>query len=51
VSEEKSMEIWAHENCFVWAPGVHLLGSKLMGLEEAVWDSLKTVRIGEGFLA
>lgn len=45
VVEPKSLEIWAHESCFVWAPGVHLIGSKIIGLEEAVWEAVQTVRL------
>ncbi|XP_065225708.1 uncharacterized protein CG5098 isoform X2 [Planococcus citri] len=39
----KSMEIWAHENCFIWASGIHLVGSKLVGLEAAVFEALQTI--------
>lgn len=42
-TEQKSLEIWAHENCIVWASGVHLIGSKLIGLEEAISEALQTV--------
>lgn len=41
--EPKSLEVWAHENCIVWASGVYLIGSKLIGLEEAVMQALQTV--------
>lgn len=37
--DEKSYEIWAHEDCVVWAPGIYLVGPKIVGLEEAVWTS------------
>lgn len=43
--EQKSFEVWAHENCIVWASGVHLIGSKLIGLEEAVMQALETVSV------
>lgn len=32
-----SFEVWAHEECIVWSPGIHLIGPKIVGLEEAVW--------------
>ncbi|XP_060522444.1 uncharacterized protein CG5098 [Cylas formicarius] len=31
-------EVWAHEDCLVWSPGIYLVGPKLVGLEEAVWS-------------
>lgn len=36
---ENSYEIWTHEDCVVWAPGVHIIGSRIVGLEAAVWSS------------
>ncbi|KAI4456142.1 retinoic acid induced 1/transcription factor 20 [Holotrichia oblita] len=36
---EKTFEIWVHEDCVVWSPGVYLVGPKIIGLEEAVWTS------------
>lgn len=30
-------EVWAHEDCLVWSPGIYLVGPKIAGLEEAVW--------------
>lgn len=30
-------EVWVHEDCMVWSPGVYLVGPKIAGLEEAVW--------------
>ncbi|XP_066944637.1 serine-rich adhesin for platelets-like isoform X1 [Macrobrachium rosenbergii] len=29
-------ECWVHESCLLWSPGVHIINSKLCGLEEAV---------------
>lgn len=34
-----TFEIWVHENCVVWSPGIYLIGHKIVGLEEAVWTS------------
>lgn len=31
-------ELWVHEDCAVWAPGVCLVGDQLIGLQEAVAD-------------
>ncbi|XP_018784394.1 PREDICTED: uncharacterized protein CG5098 isoform X2 [Bactrocera latifrons] len=36
---EKSYEVWLHEDCIVWAPGVYLVGVRVMGLDAAVWTS------------
>lgn len=33
-----SFEIWLHEECAVWAPGLYLVGPKIVGLEAAVWS-------------
>lgn len=35
----ETFEIWAHEDCIVWSPGIYLVGPKIIGLEEAVWTS------------
>lgn len=34
-----TFEVWAHEDCIVWSPGVYLIGPRIVGLEEAVWTS------------
>lgn len=36
-------ELWVHEDCAVWAPGVCLVGDQLIGLHEAVADGDKMV--------
>lgn len=36
---DKSYEVWLHEDCIVWAPGVYLVGVRVMGLDAAVWTS------------
>lgn len=38
---ESSYEVWAHEDCIVWASGVHIIGARLVGLETAVWGSVR----------
>jgi len=35
-------EVWVHEKCAVWAPGVLMVGSNLVGLPEAVSAALAT---------
>ena len=35
-SEEGRTEIWFHEDCLIGVPCVHLVGGRLVGLEEAV---------------
>ncbi|CAG5114814.1 unnamed protein product [Candidula unifasciata] len=36
-------EVWVHEACAMWAPGVYLIDNKLFGLDEAVRDAEETV--------
>lgn len=36
-----SYEVWAHEDCIVWASGVHIIGARVVGLETAVWGSVR----------
>lgn len=35
-------EVWVHEDCVVWAPGVYLIASRVVGLETAVWTYART---------
>lgn len=35
---EDSYEVWMHEDCLIWAPGVHILGTRIVGLEAAIWN-------------
>lgn len=41
-SDEK-VEVWFHESCLIWAPGVCLVPPRLVGLDEAVSDSQQVV--------
>ena len=41
----RSDEVWLHEDCCVWAPGVCIVGRELQGLKEALSDANKMVRI------
>lgn len=43
--EEDCYEVWVHEECAVWAAGVHVVGSRIVGLREAVWSAVHTVSI------
>ncbi|EDV28223.1 uncharacterized protein TRIADDRAFT_53607 [Trichoplax adhaerens] len=36
LSEKEREEIWIHEDCIVWSPGVYLLGDTVVGLVDAV---------------
>ncbi|KAH9489591.1 hypothetical protein Btru_037583 [Bulinus truncatus] len=36
-------EIWVHEACAMWSPGVCLIGNKMYGLEEAVKDAADAI--------
>ena len=38
-------ELWVHEDCAVWAPGVCIVGGQLIGLQEAAADGDKMVCI------
>lgn len=38
---DNSYEVWAHEDCIVWASGVHIIGARVVGLETAVWGSVR----------
>lgn len=36
---DNSYEVWVHGDCAVWSSGVHLIGTRIVGLETAVWGS------------
>lgn len=36
---QNSYEVWVHEDCVIWGPGVYLVGPKIVGLEGAVWGA------------
>ena len=38
-----SNSLWIHEECAVWTPGVCLVGSQLIGFQEAISDAEKMV--------
>jgi hypothetical protein len=41
--KKKKFEVWVHEECCVWAPGVGLVGQRLIGLQEAIFSSAEEV--------
>ncbi|XP_063230565.1 transcription factor 20-like isoform X2 [Bacillus rossius redtenbacheri] len=50
VGGDDCWEVWVHEECVVWAGGVYLVGSRVAGLQEAVWSAVSTVcnKCGQG---
>lgn len=40
-ASEGAYEVWAHEDCVVWSPGVHIIGPRVVGLEVAVWSCVR----------
>lgn len=44
ISSSGGVEVWLHEDCCVWAPGVCLVGRELQGLKEALTDANIMVR-------
>lgn len=34
-------EVWIHEDCAVWSPGVFVISAHLVGLEDSVWSSVR----------
>lgn len=36
---DNSYEIWVHEDCLAWAPGIHMIGLRIVGLDLAVWSA------------
>lgn len=34
-------EVWIHEDCAVWSPGVFIISAHLVGLEDSVWSSVR----------
>ena len=41
--DKVKMEVWFHESCVIWAPGVCLVPPRLVGLDEAIADSHQSV--------
>ena len=41
--DENSFEVWLHEECLVWAAGVYMIGSKIIGMEAESGQALGIV--------
>ena len=39
--DDKHYEVWLHEDCIIWASGVYIIGTKIVGLEAAIWSSTR----------
>ena len=39
--DENNFEVWIHEDCIVWAAGVYIVGTKIVGLDAAIWNSTR----------
>ncbi|KAG8302942.1 Canalicular multispecific organic anion transporter 1 [Homalodisca vitripennis] len=39
---EGGYEVWLHGTCAMWAPGLCMIGSQMVGLDDAIWTSLRT---------
>ncbi|XP_053673950.1 uncharacterized protein CG5098 [Anopheles nili] len=37
-ASDHTYEVWTHEDCLVWAPGVYMVGTRVVGLEAAIWN-------------
>ncbi|KAK6623786.1 hypothetical protein RUM44_010642 [Polyplax serrata] len=42
-TDQTRYEVWVHEQCAVWSPNVCLIGSRIVGMQEAIWSSVKTM--------
>ena len=43
-TDSSATELWVHDVCAIWSPGVCLIGQKLIGLKEAFQESKNMVR-------
>lgn len=39
--DDNNFEVWFHEDCLVWANGVYMIGTKVIGMEAAIWMSTR----------
>lgn len=40
--EQAQFMVYFHENCAVWSPSINLIGSRLAGVQEAVWVAVRS---------
>lgn len=38
---DNTYEIWLHEDCAVWNSNIQIIGSRIIGLESAVWSNCR----------
>lgn len=43
-------EIWLHEGCSVWTPGIYLKGTRITGIKGVLESSAKLVRINNSLI-
>lgn len=36
--DDNNFEVWFHEDCIVWANGVYIIGTKIIGMEASIWS-------------
>lgn len=36
--DDNNFEVWFHEDCIVWSNGVYIIGTKIIGMEAAIWS-------------
>lgn len=39
--DDNNFEVWFHEDCLVHSNGVYIVGTKLIGMEAAIWSSTR----------
>lgn len=39
--DDTNYEVWFHEDCIVWCSGVYIIGTKIVGMEAAIWLSTR----------
>lgn len=39
--DDNNFEVWFHEDCLVHSNGVYIVGTKLVGMEAAIWSSTR----------
>lgn len=39
--DDHNFEVWFHEECITWSAGVYIIGTKIVGMEAAIWASTR----------